>query len=161
MFIEDFLDCCTFELEYFNIELEDIYEKYKSWCTQCGFDFCSKNMFKKTIFVKYKTINRYGNVCILNLNLKQFEDWEFIDYINDIKLYIISDGTYKKIGITKNPEKRIIELQTGNPNKLKFIRIVPALRKDEKYFHKKYKHKKVNGEWFDLNDQDILEITKG
>jgi len=34
-------------------------------------------------------------------------------------VYFISDGTYTKIGVAVNPEKRLRELQTGNPKPFK------------------------------------------
>ena len=70
--------------------------------------------------------------------------------INDIKLY--------KIGITRRSiEKRIKEFQTGSVSE--FI-IVDSFKskwafKIESTLHKFHKTKRVKGEWFDLNENDI------
>lgn len=38
-------------------------------------------------------------------------------------LYIISDGDLIKIGVSKKPIKRLAQLQTGHPKKLKLIKV--------------------------------------
>lgn len=74
-------------------------------------------------------------------------------------VYLISDSnTYNyKIGISKNPEKRIKSLQTGNDNKLKIIHKVLCenYMKVEKALHNKYSFLKINGEWFELTEEDV------
>lgn len=69
-------------------------------------------------------------------------------------IYIITDGTNYKVGVTKKePEKRLKQLQTGNPKKLKIfnsfkvpIKMVYQLEKEA---HNKIKtiYPKF-GEWF-------------
>lgn len=59
-----------------------------------------------------------------------------------------------KIGVSTNPEKRIAELQTGNPYPLILIASIPFnLRKTayefESFAHKGNKKSSVGGEWFD------------
>ena len=74
------------------------------------------------------------------------------------KIYLISDGTFIKIGITSNIRKRIKNLQTGNPNKLKviFTYYVDNAEQLEMELHKKFKRKRKAGEWFDLTDDDVM-----
>lgn len=36
-------------------------------------------------------------------------------------IYAIGDGNKVKIGYSKNPQKRLKQLQTGHPNKLKLL----------------------------------------
>lgn len=74
-------------------------------------------------------------------------------------LYLIqSDVTGAlKIGVSKNPTKRLKQLQTGSPYTLKLVGVFPQQGNWEKILHdslKAYKrtdyHKTVKGEWFDF-----------
>lgn len=58
-----------------------------------------------------------------------------------------------KIGVAKNPEVRLAELQIGNPRKLILLtQIGPVSQKRayhlEKQLHRKLKRHKLRGEWF-------------
>ncbi len=62
-----------------------------------------------------------------------------------------------KIGVSINPELRIKELQTGNPFKLKILKIIPCLTKSAAYalesaLHEltKSTNKRMIGEWFKI-----------
>jgi hypothetical protein len=79
-----------------------------------------------------------------------------------INIYLISSNTngkkLYKIGITKRsiPE-RIKELKTGNASELLIVDFFVSkwARKIEANFHRALKPKKVSGEWFDLDEEDI------
>lgn len=70
----------------------------------------------------------------------------------------LEDGYYK-IGISKNPQKRIKQLQTGNSSELKLIVFYQSdiANKIENVLHNRYSHFRKEGEWFDLSI--INEIT--
>ena len=54
--------------------------------------------------------------------------------MRDIKncVYIISDGSgYLKIGVAASLEKRVKQLQTGNPNELKVIGVIRCANRTE------------------------------
>lgn len=73
-------------------------------------------------------------------------------------VYLLSNGDYYKIGITKGCiEKRIKALQTGNPNEITLINSYQTnnYRKVESWFHRHYKLKRLEGEWFALEQDDI------
>jgi len=55
-----------------------------------------------------------------------------------------------KIGRSKNPEKRLKQLQTGSPNKLKLIAVFEDMGDEEYGLHQRLREYKVrsNGEWF-------------
>ena len=76
------------------------------------------------------------------------------------KIYLIrgNDGRYK-IGISKHPNKRIKELQTGNSDKLVIIDSYesPNAHKIESALHRFYSYYRKEGEWFDLS---VLEESK-
>lgn len=65
-------------------------------------------------------------------------------------LYVIqSDNTGMiKIGRSINPEKRLKQLQTGNPNRLKLIASFKGLGWREKLLHERLKNWSAEGEWF-------------
>lgn len=83
-----------------------------------------------------------------------------------VYLINIEETNIYKIGFTKqSPEKRVKNLQTGNPYKMVLVdsyksQIAPGI---ENVMHSYFKHKKNNpddgmnllGEWFLLDKQDI------
>lgn len=87
-------------------------------------------------------------------------------------LYIIRCGDTQlfKIGISKNCSKRIKQLQTGNPNKLKLLfefkinnRESVKASKIESTIHtflKEHEDKHVLNEWFKLTNDEVVNIAK-
>lgn len=89
------------------------------------------------------------------------------------KLYIMKCGEEKlyKIGISKCPEKRRNQLQTGNPH---LIKIMFVFKIGDKYskikaqsietiihnFLKECNDKHVLNEWFKLSDNEVFKIAK-
>jgi hypothetical protein len=71
-------------------------------------------------------------------------------------LYVIGNAERKqKIGFSGNVEKRLMELQTGNPEKL-YIHHTEAVPKDrvrllERKLHRELGYRRIKGEWFDLS----------
>ena len=63
-----------------------------------------------------------------------------------------------KIGKAKNPAKRLLKLQTGNPDVLTLFSKCIGGFSLEKYLQNKYKYHNVKGEWFNLSREDIVEI---
>lgn len=76
-------------------------------------------------------------------------------------VYIITDGTNTKIGWSKNPQKRLGQLQTGNSNKLKILKIYDVPRVKERFLHKALFRFKIrhNGEWFKISSVDAISIV--
>ena len=71
-----------------------------------------------------------------------------------------------KIGVSKNPKKRIKQLQTGSGEELKLIHTFETdnARKIESALHNMYRQHKTMGEWFNLSLSEehvfIKECTK-
>jgi hypothetical protein len=68
-------------------------------------------------------------------------------------IYIITNGEDYKVGFSKNPNKRLKQLQTGNSKKLKLINVyqVPdrLVRIIEKEAHREIRIRyEKRGEWF-------------
>lgn len=53
-----------------------------------------------------------------------------------------------KIGTSTDPVKRLNELQTGNPYKLKLLGVLPGSFMTEKALHEAFSDYKLEGEWF-------------
>ncbi len=68
-------------------------------------------------------------------------------------LYCLTDGENYKIGWAVDPDKRLKQLQTGNPrpltmhSRLKCKNTAQAMMR-ERNLHKKHRKYKVLGEWF-------------
>jgi hypothetical protein len=80
---------------------------------------------------------------------------------DDQEVYVIEHelGLYK-IGISMNPEKRLRELQVGNPFTLTLRQTANPVnaRRVEKHLHDTLSRYHFRGEWFDLPD-DLLDLT--
>jgi len=73
--------------------------------------------------------------------------------------------TQYKIGYTRNKstlKKRVKQLQTGNPNKIKIIDYFATEygRKVETTLHNIYSIKRLEGEWFDLDIYDVKSFLE-
>lgn len=95
-------------------------------------------------------------------NLLDIDTKDTVDYI-----YMIADKhDYIKVGISKNPERRVKDLQTGHPDILQliFTEEFNCTRKHllniEKLIHKELKAKKYKkrGEWFYVPKDKIEEV---
>lgn len=76
-------------------------------------------------------------------------------------VYLMKSGKYYKIGRSNDAERRAYDIRLQMPEKLD---LVHKIRTDdsigiEEYWHKRFKDKRKNGEWFELTRQDI-EIFK-
>lgn len=68
------------------------------------------------------------------------------------------DEVLYKIGFTKRSvENRVKELKTGNANEIKIISVFQSkwAIKIESTLHRLYSSKRVDGEWFELNQGDV------
>ncbi len=76
-------------------------------------------------------------------------------------IYIISaHDTPVKIGLSKHPNKRLKQLQTGNSEKLK-LQYTVEVDDDkailfEKIIHKTNNHTRISGEWFNMSINEAI-----
>lgn len=80
-------------------------------------------------------------------------------------LYILHCNGHYKIGITTSSvAKRIKSLQTGNAYKITryWSKKCSNYQEMEKYFHRKFARKRLMGEWFalDANDLEFIKQCK-
>lgn len=68
-------------------------------------------------------------------------------------VYFATDGHCIKIGFSKNPEKRLINLNVGNSKQLYLLGYINGSMALEAHLHSKFTL--VHGEWFEPTD-DLL-----
>jgi len=75
-------------------------------------------------------------------------------------VYLLKSGRHYKIGKTKKFDKRIGQLKIQLPEKVEVVHKIPTRdeHQEEQHWHRKFAHKRKNGEWFELSDQDVREF---
>lgn len=74
------------------------------------------------------------------------------------RVYFISDGESIKIGVSVNPQERLLALQTGHARQLSILCTIPGGADEEFHMHAKFRHHRIRGEWF--NDcQEIRDFV--
>ena len=73
----------------------------------------------------------------------------------------LEDG-YSKVGVSKHPQKRIKQLQTGNSSELKLIETYQSdiANQIEGTLHKRYSHYQKEGEWFDMSIENEVSFKE-
>jgi hypothetical protein len=77
-------------------------------------------------------------------------------------VYLMKHGRYYKIGKTNATGRREYELAIQLPEKLRTVHIIKTDDPDgiEEYWHKRFAAKRGNGEWFDLDAQDVQAFRR-
>lgn len=80
------------------------------------------------------------------------------------KIYLIkslNEGVYK-IGVSKTPNKRLKEVQTGNPSPIDILYLYETeyAYKIETCLHNRYSHYNTHGEWFELSLKEELSFIE-
>lgn len=76
-----------------------------------------------------------------------------------VYLMVEKGKKYAKIGYSVNPEKRIAEVQTGNPRQLTLVGKIKGTPSDEAKMHAKYIKQNVLQEWFKVTPELLKEFT--
>jgi len=76
-------------------------------------------------------------------------------------VYIVQSGTYFKIGRSSDVLRRLRQLQTGSAEDVVLILTLKFRNcaTMEKQIHRRFKEKRLRGEWFDLKPKDIKWIV--
>ncbi len=76
-------------------------------------------------------------------------------------VYLIRSVTgHYKIGRTRDPKKRMATFGVKLPFEVEFECLIKCedMAQAEQELHAKFDHKRVNGEWFALSDEDVAYI---
>ena len=81
------------------------------------------------------------------------EDFPSTGYV-----YLVKSGKFYKIGSTNNPDRRQYEIGLQLPEKIHHIHSIETDDPSgiEAYWHNRFRKKRLRGEWFDLNANDII-----
>lgn len=86
--------------------------------------------------------------------------------ISDVReigeVYLFKSGRYYKIGKTNDAVRRGNEIRVQLPEKTEMIHSIKTDDPSgiEAYWHKRFDLKRMNGEWFDLNSNDIKTFKR-
>jgi len=80
-------------------------------------------------------------------------------------VYILECDGFYKIGMSKDVQSRINDMQIGNPHKInlvyKFSFKDPTIAFEiEKMLHKDHKEHNIGGEWFSQLNEDVIKALK-
>jgi len=73
----------------------------------------------------------------------------------------LEDSRYK-IGVSKHPNKRVKQLQTGNSSELKLVESYQSefAHQIERTLQRRYSYLKKEGEWFDMSISNEVSFLK-
>ena len=63
-------------------------------------------------------------------------------------IYFVKSGDFIKIGKADDPNKRLAQFQTGNPEPLEMLAIIDGSHAKERAIHAHFSSYRVGGEWF-------------
>lgn len=77
-------------------------------------------------------------------------------------VYVVKCAGYYKIGATRNATQRIARFETSYPHDLKVHRVarVENMSLVESSLHTRFAAKRVKGEWFNLDSNDLRVIAR-
>ena len=82
--------------------------------------------------------------------------------MEQVYLIQLENSELFKIGYSKNPSERLRALQTANGGRLELIEAIETDfgYKLEKHLHRHYSLKRKIGEWFELNEEEVLRFKE-
>jgi hypothetical protein len=126
--------------------------------------FTCKNDKYRIDFIIYKDKTSEIKLSYTEKYNKTFDPSFITSKLNDLDYYVYfikSDYGYK-IGKTKNIKVRLKTFDVKLPFDIYLYAYIKTKQMDdcEKFFHNILSEKRINGEWFDLNEYDFLEIER-
>lgn len=73
--------------------------------------------------------------------------------------FIAAAGGLIKIGMSKDPQGRLRELQVGSAVALDLLAVMPGGRREEQRTHQRFWHLRERGEWF-RPGSELLEFIR-
>jgi len=131
----------------------------RGYTTYTGLEFDFVGYEKVELFRFTKGIIKVPLINPVDFIKTFFDDIpEIVDETTE-KVYLMYDlsNDLTKIGESKKPKYREGTLHGKQPD-VHLLHYWEVPKKVERELHKKYKHKRKRGEWFDLNINEIVEI---
>jgi len=75
-------------------------------------------------------------------------------------IYLAKAGDFYKVGTSSNPAKRVAEIQTCCPLEVRLIGEWRGEYEEEAQIHAMIVDKRVRGEWYDLDAEDVAAIGR-
>ena len=157
-YMDTFIECSVAYMEGNNIQKDGLYfyPVITDWHIESALEFVKKEYKDDLLRLLPYTQFIYGNVKLrCDFILKSFSELR-LHTTKERYTYVMSDVSgYYKIGKSFYPEYRKSQLSCGNPTlKLEFF-----INGDREYeLQKHFESKRVNGEWFSLNKNDLKYI---
>lgn len=111
----------------------------------------------KVICTIFKPKGIYSMIEAMNNN--SVKDNSQVSKQGFVYLMLDNNTGYYKIGFSKNPKYRERTLQSEKPT-IVLINKFKGSAKQEKALHQLFRHKRIRGEWFSLNQSDIALIEQ-
>lgn len=145
--------------------LEDYY--FEKECEEFSFELQGTIINKVLIFKIRTSKNRKEFIALINFrelyNIKNAED--LLRFSADLNVdfgfvYIIKSVLGCKIGMSKSIHDRTKIFNVKLPIEWEFERVycLKEYKLLEKFLHSKFESKKINGEWFNLSEEDLKLI---
>jgi Meiotically up-regulated gene 113 len=76
-------------------------------------------------------------------------------------VYLVKCGEYYKIGRSSNIDRRMEQLAIQLPHKPEVIHVIATATPPEleQFFHRNFSDKRLNGEWFSLDEHDLQKFA--
>jgi hypothetical protein len=109
---------------------------------------------------------REAEIYLKDKKERQCRKEEKQNRLNEGWVYILKGNQYYKIGKTINLDNRIKQISPNLPFETELICAIRSenITRTESTLHQMFKDFRVNGEWFELNDQDVgylRDLSKG
>jgi hypothetical protein len=148
----------SIEEKYYHREIEEYSFEFDNYITKTIKIFKAKLKFGKTEFLALieDEVIKIKNADEL-VKLTSANDIESLGFV-----YIIKSKLGYKIGYSKEIHKRNKIFNVKLPFQWEFAKIfcLKDYKLFEKFLHGAYSLKKINGEWFDLNENDLVTIER-
>lgn len=129
---------------------------------RCSFSKVTKSI-SKLVFLRYiEIVGNNGRQRFIKLSNKIIPNHTLQKLNNKGYVYVFKCNEYYKIGVSKNVEKRLQQLNTQRPYEVCLIyksSLIEDPYKVKKQLHKMFEDKRISQEWFELNISDIDDIS--
>lgn len=144
---------------YYNFSNEEYCSYHEGFIKHEYNIYKCRGLFNRHVFVlfdgsKYDILNSFE--ILENITKKKYNEIQSLEFV-----YIIESHFGMKIGQSKNIVNRTKVFNVKMPFKWSFLSIFVCKNSKnmEKFLHKVFSSKRINGEWFDLDYDDINNIS--